>query len=279
MIQQRTGIEVQDCGGVSIYLPEQALSTSDRREFVANARFEESLAGRPKEMIVFDDILFKANFIKTFQKAESLIQLAGKERILELGASHGWASAMIKRKWPGSYVIASDLVADTVRHAERWEQMLGCRIDEKWAFNIRDSPFDSGQFDRIFTFASFHHFGFNGDFRPALTEMNRLLVRGGRIVLLYEPSSPDYLYPFAYRRVNRRRKINGVDEDVIRLSHLRNVAAELDLTMHCDFFTEFEYRSSISSTLYYLALSKLPLLQKLLVCTVNVTIKKQRTRS
>jgi len=270
---------VQEDNGVSIYLPEQALSTSDRREFAANARFEDSLVGRPNEMIIFDDILFKADFIKTFQKAEPLIHLAGDERILELGAAHGWASAILKRKWPESYVVASDLVADTIRHAERWEQMLGCRIDEKWAFNIRESPFESGQFDRIFTFASFHHFGFSGDFRPALTEMNRLLVRGGRIVLLYEPSSPDYLYSFANRRVNQLRKIDGVDEDVLRLSHLRNVAADLGLTMRCDFFTEHDHRSSISSTLYYFALSKLPLLQKLLVCTVNVTIKKPKSAS
>jgi SAM-dependent methyltransferase len=274
MIRQRIKIEVQKYDGVSIYLPNHALSTSDRRELAANARFENSLAGRAKEIIIFDDILFKADFIKTFQKAESLIHLAGNERILEIGAAHGWASAILKCKWPGSYVVASDLVADTIRHAERWEQMLGCRIDEKWAFNIRESPFESGQFDRVFTFASFHHFGYAGDFRPALTEMNRLLVRGGRIVLLYEPSSPDYLYRFAYRRVNRLRKIDGVDEDVIRLSHLRKVAADLGLTMRCDFFTEYDHRSSISSTLYYLALSKMPLLQTLLVCTLNVTMIK-----
>jgi hypothetical protein len=108
--------------------------------------------------------------------------------------------------------------------------------------------------------------------------MNRLLVRGGRIVLLYEPSSPDYLYSFAYRRVNRRRKRDGVDEDVIRLSHLRKIAAELGLKMQYDFFSEFKHRSSISSTLYYLTVSKLPLLKRLLVCTVNVTMEKAVTK-
>jgi hypothetical protein len=116
------------------------LSASDHREFVANARFEQSLASRPKEMIIYEDILFKADFIKTFLKAESLICLTGNERVLELGAAHGWASAMLKRNWPDSYVVASDLVADTVRHAERWEGLLGRRIDEKWAFNIAKRP-------------------------------------------------------------------------------------------------------------------------------------------
>ena len=58
-------------------------------------------------------------------------------------------------------------------------------------------------------------------------EIARILKPGGKLVLLYEPSSPAPLYARARRRVNRNREHDGVDEDVLVVSKLRKIADEL----------------------------------------------------
>ena len=276
VIALRSNVNIRDDSGIRIYLPEGTLTDSDRKEFSANEKYEATLANQPEESVIFDDVLFKADFIKTFKEVESKIDLRGEEAVLELGASHGWACVMLKRKFPKCQIVASDLVADTIRHSSRWERLLGCEIDEKWALNCRDMPFESEQFDRIFTFASFHHFAIDGSFSASLAEMLRVLKPGGKIALLYEPSSPEYLYKFAFNRVNRKRAHEGVDEDVVVTSRVARDAEALGA--HCTYerFPHFKNRSSVASTLYYLLLSKMGPLAAYLVCTVNIVIEKPK---
>ena len=247
---------------------------SDKKEFSANDRYEASVSNHCDSEVLFNDIVFKSNFIKTFQAVMPKLQLSGTEKILEMGAAHGWASVLIKNKYPNCYVVASDLVPDTLKHAHRWEKLLQTNIDEKWSFNCRDIPFEDQQFDRIFTFASFHHFGEYGDYSKSLKEMVRILKPQGRIILLYEPSSPAYLYRLAFNRVNRRREIDGVDEDVLVVSKLDKITKTLNCRLQADFFPFHLYRDSVAATNYYYLLSKLSRLQKMLVSTVNLVIEK-----
>jgi ubiquinone/menaquinone biosynthesis C-methylase UbiE len=273
-ILTRSLINVQDHQGVAYFLNNSVMTTSDQKEFVANEVFEKQVANRQYDAILFEDIVFKSNFIRTFRAVMPKLDLQGQERILEMGAAHGWASVLVKHQYPEAYVVASDLVADALQYAKGYEQMLNAYLDEKWAFNCRDIPFENNQFDRIFTFAAFHHFGNNGSYAKSLKEMIRILKSNGKIVLLYEPSSPLYLYKFAYNRVNQRQEIDGVDEDVLVVSKLKHDVEKLGCQFHANFFPIYLYRDSVGSTLYYYLLSKIRLLQRILISSVNITITK-----
>jgi SAM-dependent methyltransferase len=181
---------------------------------------------------------------------------------------------LVKDHCPQAYVITSDVVTDCVKHCGRYEKLLARCVDEKWAFSVRDMPFADGQFDRIFTFAAFHHFGDHGDYTQVLAEISRCLKRGGKLVLLYEPTSPAYLYPLAYRRVNKNRAHDGVDEDVLVESKLRRIADKLGLTVRWMFYPNHRYRSSVAASLYYFLVSKLGT-SKYMVCTANIVFEKQ----
>jgi SAM-dependent methyltransferase len=229
---------------------------------------------------LFDNIVEKASFIKVFKKLLPCLDLTGKETILEVGGGHCWASALIKRSYPDCYVIASDLIPEAVQSAEKYEAILQATIDEKWSLNCRKIPFKDEQFDRVFTFAAFHHFGFaeKRDFRTAIQEVVRVLRPGGKILLLYERFSPKWLYkPAAWRANKNRASISRsveVDEDQIILSEIKQVAEQLNCNFRVQFLANYEDREGVLVTNYYYILTRLKPLQKLLPGTVNIIIEK-----
>lgn len=225
---------------------------------------------------LFANIVHKANFIKVFEQLMSHLDLTGKETILEMGGGHCWASALVKRNYPDCYVVASDLSPDAVRFVEKYEAILQASIDEKWSFNCRRIPFDDEQLDRIFTFAAFHHFGEKQDFSAVMQEMVRVLQPTGKIVLLYEPSSPEWTYKLAFERVNRKRASysHTIDEDILILSNIKRMCEQLGCRFEAQYFTSYEEREGIIETVYYYTLARLKPLQRLLPCTVNITIEK-----
>ena len=123
--------------------------------------------------------------------------------------------------------------------------------------------------------AAFHHFGENNDYSKTLKEMVRVLKPQGKIMLLYEPSSPKYLYNLAYKRVNLRRDLDGVDEDVLIPSKIQESVERINCNFRAELFPEFSYREGFKSTIYYYVLSKLGRLSRLLVSTVNIVIEKK----
>lgn len=279
MIPLRPDVHPDSLGQVQRAFDEQLLTKSDRKEFVSNDKFEAEQRGRSEGQIILSDLLHKCDFIRTFQTVIPRLDLRNGQTVLEMGASHGWACAMLKAQFPSCYIVASDLVPETVAYASRYEQLLGCRIDEKWAFNSRHIPFADAQFDRIFTFASFHHFGEGGNYEKALGEMVRVLRSGGKIALLYEPSSPAYLYNRAFKRVNRKRSHEGVDEDVLVSRKLEPAARRLGCTFQAEPMPFYRFRSSLAASNYYFLLSKLGSLCRAFVTTVNITIEKPNAAS
>jgi len=263
-----------DRSGVSVWMGHQALTGSDRKELEANANFEGSIQGLSDIDFIREDAFNKSNFLKTFSSMEKLLSLDGRENVLEMGACHGWASALVKKNYPGCTVVAADLLAKALARSTHWENFFGSRIDGKWACQCRQLPFADAQFDVVFTFASFHHFGIENDFSGAIREMLRVLKPGGKIALLYEPSCPAFLYKKAFAAVNRRRADEGVDEDLIVPSRLQKQVEQLGGRAEIHYFPEARFRDSPASTAYYFLLSRFPFVCSFAVCTVNVMIWK-----
>jgi ubiquinone/menaquinone biosynthesis C-methylase UbiE len=273
MITLRKNIEPYQDEEVFCFLNDQVLSKSDKKEFLAYQKTDEQRSDNEGREL-FDDLIFKSNFIKIFKELIPRMELCGTEKILEMGAGQGWASVLLKNTYPNSYVVASDLVPVALHFCKQYEKFLNTYIDEKWAFNCRDIPFEDGQFDRIFTLAAFHHFGEHNDYSKVINEMVRILKPQGKIVLLYEPSSPKYLYNLAFKRVNARRDIDGVDEDVLVLSKIEEHVKAINCKFKVEQFSEYKHREGIAATSYYYILSKLGIFKQLFVNTVNIVITK-----
>lgn len=272
MLKVMDNIQTDQRHGITCVVNDHAPTRSDEKEAVFWKTDELSAPGGE----LFDNILDKAVFINVFKRLMPRLELSGKETVLEMGGGQCWASAMIKREYPGCYVAASDLSPDAVGSAEKYETFLKASIDEKWAFNCRRIPFADEQFDRVFTFAAFHHFGDRGDFDDALREMVRVVRPGGKIMLLYEPSTPEWTYKPAFARARRNRAAyNDVDEDLLVPSRLRRSCKRLNCRFDVEYFPSYAEKTGVVETVYYYALTKMEFLQKPLPCAVNVVIEKR----
>ncbi|WP_375463708.1 class I SAM-dependent methyltransferase [uncultured Methylobacterium sp.] len=248
------------------------LSSSDRKEleFWSNDR------GEGPDADLFENVIYKSRVMIAFRSLLDRLRIRPGERILELGAGHGWASIIAKSQVPDAYFVTTDLSHDAVRNSAKYETLIGAKIDEKWACSAVSLPFEDARFDLVFCFAAFHHFIIGSRYDAVLSEVHRVLKPGGRLVMLYEPSSPRFIYDRAKRRTERKRHFASVDEDVILLDRLESDAKGLGLDMKVEHHPEYQQRSSIAATVYYFVLSKIPRLQTMLPCTVNVTLTKPR---
>lgn len=220
----------------------------------------------------FENVCHKSRFMTVFRHNLDRLGLEGGERVLELGSGHGWASALVKRRFPDCYVVASDVSADALATALRYEGLLDTTIDEKWACTADRLPFADGNFDRVFAFAAFQHVIIGERYRGVLGEVLRVLRPGGRLVMLYEPSAPTWLHHGAKWRVRRGRAVDAVDEDILHLRTLEQACDELNAAVRIVYDPDFLDRPGELQTVYYAGLHFLPLLRRCLPCTVNVEI-------
>lgn len=251
------------------FLDEIALSASQQREIDFYRR-----ADAPGSRVnLFDAIVDKANFIRILRARMGRLALENGMSILELGAGHGWAGSMIKRAWPGCRVVLADLSPPELAHAAEYERLLGVSLDELWACSATRLPSPDNRFDRVFTFAAFHHFGCDGEFGPALAETVRVLKPGGRAVLLYENYAPRWALSLMRRRARRQRNF-AVDEDVLELGGIRKACRSLPCRLTVEYDPLYSNRESLLAANYMLLLNRVPALARFLPCTVNLTIRK-----
>ncbi|HUO93073.1 MAG TPA: class I SAM-dependent methyltransferase [Rhizomicrobium sp.] len=201
--------------------------------------------------------------IDTFQK-----EFASAGTILELGGGQCWASCIVKRLFPAARVVGSDIAQDAIASVHKWEHVYGVRIDETVACRSYAVPFPDSSVDLIFAFAAAHHFG---RFRSTLAEISRVLKPGGTALFLHEPGCRQYLYRVAHWRVNRKRP--EVPEDVIVYKKVEAMAGEVGLTCKAQFAPTLTNRTP-RAMFYYYVLNRLPWLQHVLPCSVDIVVKK-----
>ncbi|MGZ6897962.1 MAG: class I SAM-dependent methyltransferase [Acidimicrobiia bacterium] len=207
-------------------------------------------------------------FLARFAGHSDLFERAST--IVELGGGQLWTSCMVKHEvGTSATVIGTDIAPDAVVSSPQWSGVVGAAPDARLACRSSAVPLADASVDLVFCFAAAHHFG---DQRATLQEVARILRPGGHALYLYEPGVRELLYPLALRRVMAKRPV--VPEDLIKYRELARMAPECGLDLEVQFVPSTTYRGSVE-TVYYLALSKLRPLQRVLPCTVDLVFTRR----
>jgi SAM-dependent methyltransferase len=201
--------------------------------------------------------------------SEFAAEFGAARSIVELGGGQGWASCIVKRLFPTARVVLTDAVAAAVAGRTIWERVYLCTLDDALAAPAQSVPLPDGSVDLLFCYAAAHHFV---DHPAALAEAHRLLRPGGWCLWLYEPTSSAFLHGAAEARVNRKRP--DVKE------HVMVPSVVLGQARAAGFDGAVRYRPSTLrqgrfETAYYLGLSYLPVLARLLPCTAHFVLRRR----
>lgn len=195
-------------------------------------------------------------------------ELSTNGRVLELGGGQGWASCIYKKLFPDAHVTATDISSFAVASLPKWEDIFHVKIDNSYPCKCYETKEAEETLDLIFCFAAAHHFLAH---KRTMHEISRILKPGGRAIYFYEPATPRYLYPLAYKRVNRKRP--EVPEDVLIVNELRILSKSVGLDVQIDYYPSLIHRRPFE-TLYFYILNKLPFLQSKVPCTANFIFRK-----
>lgn len=217
------------------------------------------------------------NIINKVSEAGIFINLArtfaddfvSSKQILELGGGQGWASCIIKRLFPHLHITATDISEYAVASINKWEHVYQTRVDKTFPCLSYQIPVPDASLDLVFCFAAAHHFAAH---RRTFNELNRVLRPGGVCLYLYEPACQPLLYQFAYKRVNKKRP--EVPEDVLIVPKLAKLASESGFNTEPHYYPNTHYRS-LGASIYYMILSRITFLQRILPCTVNFRFTKR----
>lgn len=204
----------------------------------ASAELYKSLFLKIPAMLIFEDILnqFKLDFGNT---------------MLELGGGIGLLSAYIKKISPTTHVVFSDVAMEAVKKSAQFESFFNVKIDEKWIVGAEETPFDSASFDSILFYASFHHVQ---DPKATMKECARLLIPGGRLYFIMEPSCPFYLKPLYDYHVRRET----VKEHYYSRSEYKELFRSSGFDVRLYNYKNIRNRLSNKSTAYYLLMNLIP---------------------
>ena len=196
---------------------------------------------------------------RTFREARS---------ILELGGGEGWASCVVKRRYPESNVSATDISESAISGIVRWERIFESRVDSRFSCKSYEVPLPDSSVDLIFTFQAAHHFCLQIE---TLKEVARILKPHGTCIYLHEPSCRRYIHPLAKWRVNKKRP--ECPEDVLCFEDLREAASKSGLQLQVNYSPSTVNRG-VFEGVYYKVLSVAPVLCQWLPCTADFVFSK-----
>lgn len=102
-------------------------------------------------------------------------------KILEVGSGTCWASALIKKNYPTSLVVASDVSPYALEKGCSVASLLESTVDYHVACDAESLPFSDEYFDVVLTNATIHHFS---DPQKGVCEIYRVLKKGGKCYAL-----------------------------------------------------------------------------------------------
>lgn len=121
----------------------------------------------------------QAGNAERFFKTLEILQLTGRERVLEVGASFGWGSRRFAQK--GCEVVAVDVTNYMMASDIYFEE--DNLYYERVMADMSQLPFEDNSFDLIFSHSVIHHCK---DLGKLFSEFKRVLRPGGRVVALQE---------------------------------------------------------------------------------------------
>lgn len=195
----------------------------------------------------------------------------GRNTILELGAGQGWAACLVKRRYPRSTVIATDISEAALRSVTKWERIYNTTLDRTMPARSYSIPIDDASVDLTFAWQAAHHFGRH---KRTLDELHRILRPGGVVLYLSEPVCSAALHAIAHRRVNATRP--QVPEDVLVWRNIITLAqtAGFAATVH---FQNVLTSERLLPWLYRRTLATFPLLHRFLISTADFVFMKPLT--
>ena len=206
-------------------------------------------------------------FLYKLEKYNSLFVDASS--ILEIGAGQGWAAALTKRLYPNAHVTVSDISAEAISLTKYWENLFCVQMDGKLACKSYEIPLPDNSVDLVYAFQSAHHFT---EQRQTLAEVKRILKPGGHLLYLHEPSCLQFIYPLAYRRVNKKRPY--VPEDVLVYTNVIQLAREVGFAKAELHFDPTLLNRGPIETVYFYGLQKISGLRRFLPCTADYIFQK-----
>jgi ubiquinone/menaquinone biosynthesis C-methylase UbiE len=161
----------------------------------------------------------------------------GDQRLLEVGCGRGWLTQRVQQHCPATFGV--DVNPRSIAHAVAPNLAV---------MDAVDLHYDDEQFDHVFSFHAIEHIA---DAGAALREMRRVLVPGGRALLVYpaEPIRGLYAMPGAWigfgnpllaRQLHLHKFTPRRMRRLAAACGLTHVASTLDLLVTPQFITVLE---------------------------------------
>ncbi|MCI4365396.1 MAG: methyltransferase domain-containing protein [Thermoplasmata archaeon] len=201
-----------------------------------------------------------------------------KGNVLEIASGSCWASALLKQRFPVVQMVASDVSPTALKKGESLVQLLGSSVDAYVACDLENLPFEDEYFDFVFGSAALHHLG---ALDRGVSEVSRVLKRGGRFLGILEPASGPFFGSIWESKVGlagQRAHEHGIHEAMYTANQWRD-AFERSGFSAVEVVREWDWRYKLTHWLppmYFRALEFVPKrwIGNVLPCSVNIRATK-----